>query len=222
MPPDNGTPHVLDLGRRIELVSMDRHWADITIGLYRAGDPPRATVHSYSRSDGVEARLAWLGATMATFAGLERDAAAPRTVWFGCGGWHELGMRRTFLEACKPDPTVPVEARPLAVEDSRSGQRLGVEALGDGRYRVSGSAVASGETDRALAVAAGLVKLLDLEPSEDDPTLVRFACGGTHDALVGLLLPRAINVRATLRELEAAAARGLLVAPSAQAQSSPA
>lgn len=211
-------PHVLDLGRRIELVSMDRHCADITVGLYRAVEPPRATVHSYSGRDGVEARLAWLGSTMAILAGLDGDPAVPRTVWFSCGDWHELGVRRTFLEACKLDPALPALPRLLALDDSRSGQRLTVVSLGHGRYQVEGSAVAAGETDRAVAVAAGLVKLLDLELDEGAPTVVRFRCGSPHDTLVGLLLPRAINVRATLRELEAAAARGLLVAPSAQAQ----
>jgi hypothetical protein len=40
-----------------------------------------------------------------------------------------------------------------------------------------------------------------------------FACGHDHDALVGMLLPRAVNVRDTLREEEQIAARGLLTAP---------
>ena len=50
----------------------------------------------------------------------------------------------------------------------------------------------------------------------EDPSTIQFACGASHDALVGLLLPRAINVRATLRETEEAAGRGLLLAPSQQ------
>jgi hypothetical protein len=43
-----------------------------------------------------------------------------------------------------------------------------------------------------------------------------FPCGHSHDALIGLLLPRALNVRAVLREEEAAVGRGNLVAPSQQ------
>ena len=42
-----------------------------------------------------------------------------------------------------------------------------------------------------------------------------FACGGAHDALVGLLLVRVLNVRAVIRGEDAAAAQGVLAAPSA-------
>jgi len=45
---------------------------------------------------------------------------------------------------------------------------------------------------------------------------VVFPCGRPHDELMGLLLPRALNARAALREEEMAASRGMLVAPSAQ------
>ena len=46
--------------------------------------------------------------------------------------------------------------------------------------------------------------------------MVAFPCGLTHDALVGLLLPRALNVRAALREEETKATRGVLVSPGAR------
>jgi hypothetical protein len=45
---------------------------------------------------------------------------------------------------------------------------------------------------------------------------VAFGCKQTHDSLVGLLLVRALNVRAVLREQEMTASRGVLSAPSAQ------
>jgi hypothetical protein len=45
---------------------------------------------------------------------------------------------------------------------------------------------------------------------------VSFPCGERHDALVGLLLVRAQNLRAALREEELTATRGILAAPSAQ------
>ena len=59
----------------------------------------------------------------------------------------------------------------------------------------------------------GLRKLAEMEDRGD---ILAFSCGQSHDPLIGLLLPRALNVRATLREEEAAATRGVLVAPSAQ------
>ena len=49
----------LDLGRRIELVSMDPHCSNITIGLYdSAGDSPEYLIHSYSGLPAAGPRLA--------------------------------------------------------------------------------------------------------------------------------------------------------------------
>ena len=52
-----------------------------------------------------------------------------------------------------------------------------------------------------------------MTPFEGSANRVGFECGHSHDALVGLLLTRAMNVRAVIRELENAAARGVLAAP---------
>jgi hypothetical protein len=213
--------HVLDLGQRIELVSMDKWLDDITIGLYRRGDPPRGVVHSYSSRPGAVERQEWLTGTMATLAGLESETPA-HEVWFGCGAWHELGLRRAFLEACKVDPSEPVEPRPSEVDDPRSTQRIALESLGNGSYRIGAAGGESSETNRAPAIAAGMAKLLAIQVDANDPSVVRFDCGAEHDRLTALLLMRSINVRAAMRELEAAATRGVLLAPSAQENATPA
>ena len=51
---------------------------------------------------------------------------------------------------------------------------------------------------------------------DGDRVIVRFPCGESHDQLIGLLLVRAQNLRAVLREEEMKASRGVLAAPSAQ------
>ena len=68
--------------------------------------------------------------------------------------------------------------------------------------------------NRAPAVARGMRKLAELADS-DDPAAFAFACGDDHAALVGLLLPRAVNVRDAIREEEMSAGRGMLTAPGA-------
>jgi hypothetical protein len=126
---------------------------------------------------------------------------------------HRLAAKRIFLEACKLAPDKALEALPLATVDKRAEATVLAESLGHGRYRFR---MDQGDQRRATVAAAGLRKLADL-PDGDDEAAIAFACGHAHDALVGLLLPRALNVRAALREYEAQAARGVLVAPSAQA-----
>jgi hypothetical protein len=207
---------VADIGTRIELVPMDQHFQDISIALYRreVDGETVGLVHTYSRKPGVEARTRFVAEAMAVLGGLDLLAGEGSTVRFPCGSWHEAAVRRVFLEACKAEPGEPVIGRPLELHDRRSGQHITLEKLGAGSYRVRAQH-AEGEESRAGAVANGLAKLGRLAPDEDGVT-VTFQCGADHDALAGLLLVRAPNVRAVLREEEAAALRGVLVAPSAQ------
>ncbi|MCC7264863.1 MAG: hypothetical protein IT369_20285 [Candidatus Latescibacteria bacterium] len=200
-----------DLGRRVELVPMDPHFHDITIALYQqvTSTGPRYLVHSYSGRPGVAARLAFVAGAMAVLGGME--AVGVQLLRFPCGAAHELACRRAFLEACKLDPVHELAVRPLSFFDKKSGCQIQITSLGGGAYRV---ALEGGDESRAAAVAAGLVKLGQLESPA--PDRVAFGCGQAHDALVGMLVVRAVNVRATLREQELLAARGLLVAPSAQ------
>ena len=69
---------------------------------------------------------------------------------------------------------------------------------------------------RIGAIAKGLARLAEMEVVSNDT--VRFPCGHAHDAMVGSLLYRALNVRAAIREQEELAARGMLTAPSAQSE----
>jgi hypothetical protein len=55
-----------------------------------------------------------------------------------------------------------------------------------------------------------------METYDDQIDKVAFGCGQPHDALVGLLLIRAPNVRAAMREAEMMAARGVLGVPGQQ------
>ena len=56
----------VDLGRRIELVPMDLHFHDISIGLYRreGGAAMEVLVHSYSRLQGTRQRLEFIADAM--------------------------------------------------------------------------------------------------------------------------------------------------------------
>jgi hypothetical protein len=201
----------------VELVSMDRHFHDISVGLYvRDTDgEPVGTVHSYSGRDGVRERLRAIAATVATLGGLEvrEDGVSLR---FPCSTWHGTAAKRLFLEACKQDPSEPVEPKPLEGPDSRTEQTIRIEPLGEGAYEVHADNVAEGEQSRAPAIGRAMAKLAELDADEGDRVVVRFPCGQDHPELIGLLLGRAQNLRAVLREEEMQASRGVLAAPSAQ------
>lgn len=202
------------IGQRIELVSMDPHFHDISIALYlQEGDEgPEYLVHTYSGREGAPRRIAFVKSAMATLGGLQFTGAG--LLRFHCGDPHLLGIKRVFLEACKLDSTTAVEARPLSIFDRKCGRNILAVSCGGGVYRIAAEGGEEGAERRISAIAGGLIKLGEMEDRQTDE--VAFSCGESHDALVGLLLVRAPNVRAALREQEAAEARGTLSAPSQQ------
>lgn len=213
---------LLELGERMELVSMDPHFHDISISLYRETGEDGTSgylAHSYSGKEGTAERLAFVMGAMATMGGMVPAPGQPGRLAFACGDEHRAAVKRLFLEACKKAPGSEVEALPMSIYDKKNDLTISATATGGGGYRL---AATGGEVDDKVArrvdgVTRGLIKLAEMEPGAELGE-ARFACGTAHDELVGLLLGRALNVRAAMREAEAAAARGVLAAPSAQQQ----
>ena len=205
----------LDIGRRIELVSMDPHCQDISIGLYeqRQGKPTYL-VHTYSGKPEAGERIDFLVRTMKTFGGLESDGNG--LLCFPCGERHELAIKRVFLDGCKVDPLGEAGAHPLRIFDKRSRCDVTAVSRGQGIYELRIEGNPDTGPRRVTAIARGLARLGEMRTDQSYTNRVSFACGQSHDALVGLLLIRAPNVRAAMREAEMMAARGVLSAPSAQ------
>ena len=206
----------LDLGRRIALVPMDPHCRNITLALYRQqGDKgPEYLVHSYSGLEGVARRIEFVTQAAGVLGGLELEESSGK-LRFPCGTEHRAAARWAFFEASKLPSTAALTVKPLSVFEKKTARNIAATKL-DGGYQVTADGPEEGKSGRVEAVARGLRKLAEMVPDARGPGRVAFSCGHSHDALVGLLLPRALNVRATLREQEAAAGSGTLAAPSQQ------
>jgi hypothetical protein len=204
----------LDLGRRIELVPMDAHFHDITVALYRqlCNEGPAFVVHTYSHIEGAKKRTVSIVKAMQVLGGMELTSDG--RLQFSCKENHELACRRVFLEACKLQSDEPIQPRPLNVLDKKSGLNITIASVGAGVYDVRADGDAKSKERRISAIAGGLIKLGQMIDERVDR--VSFACGQSHDAMVGLLLVRAPNVRAIMREQEMASSRGVLSAPSQQ------
>ncbi len=207
-----------DIGERFELVPMDTRCGNISIGLYRQLHDMRGefVVHTYSRREGARQRVEFVARAMVTLGGMQLNSDDPIRLWFPCHAEHRMAVRRVFLEACKLDPANEFAPRPLAILDKKSGRTITVTSLGEGVYQVTADGEEEGKTSRVTAVAAGLTKLGEMTSVEQRPDRISFSCGKAHNAMIGLLLIRALNVRAVLREQEMMAFRGVLSAPSAQ------
>ena len=208
--------HTPFIGKRIELVSMDPHFHDISIGLYeqQKQGKPAYFVHTYSHKDGADKRINFVVETMKAFGGLELgDDGLLR---FPCGQEHSLAIKRVFLDSCKVAPETDVTPRPMRILDKKSGCDVTVDSIGGGEYRLKIEGKPDDAARRVTAIARGLAKLGEMETYDDQIDRVTFGCGQSHDALVGLLLIRAPNVRVAMREAEMMAARGVLGVPGQQ------
>lgn len=198
---------------------MDPHFHDISIALYAArgdGGVPTYLVQTFSRRDGAEKRIEFVNRTMRALGGIADEPADDRRLRFPCDGDHTIPCRRLFLEACKADPAAAVDIRPLSIHDKKLDGMVVVENSGGGDYRLTTDSTDEDAARRLSIIAGGLVKLAGMEAIGDAGDRVTFACGHDHDSLVGLLLVRALNARAVLRQEEQASSRGVLAAPSAQ------
>jgi hypothetical protein len=137
-------------------------------------------------------------------------------VRFACGAPHRAACRRLFLECCKLSSDDGLEARPGSALDKKSGSTMTVASRGGGVFEVMADGAGEEVARRRAAIAQGYIKLAELDAVPGSATAVRFACGRDHGALMALLLVRALNARAAMREREQMARRGVLVAPSAQ------
>ena len=205
-----------DLGHRVELVPMDAHFNGISVALYYMdGDAgPGYLVHSYSGLEGVQDRITFLKQAVCCLGGLKEGTDG--LLRFMCGDEHISGIKRVFLEACKLPSDSVLDAMPLAVTDKKSGLEIHVVGEGEGVYTVTARGESKDRDRRVTLISGGLMKLAAMEEIPGRLDQVRFTCGHVHDPMVGLLLVRAPNVRAALREQEMTASRGVLAAPSQQ------
>src|SRR5450432_4027205 len=158
----------LDLGRRIELVSMDPHFRDITIGLYeryREGQP-EYLAHSYSGFEGTRERVDCVMRAMRVLGGLGQAGGWLR---FHCGAKHQLAIRRVFLEACKMRPDAALEPRPLTVLDKKLNRAITVTSLKPGLYEVSTDGPQDSSASRVDSITGGLKKLAEIEFVAGEP-----------------------------------------------------
>lgn len=189
------------LGRCIELISMDPHFNDISVGLFLK--ERTLTVWSYSTIPGVEARLEKIRDRMVALGDLERAEGSPNQATVPVGDILIQPMKFMFREAVEKDPD-QLPSGPIEAADNKSTLTFVVEgAQQDSAYVYT--VIAQGEHPRASsrirATVGGFMRYGECE--RVSPESFRFPDGQRHDGFVRLLLPYARNVSAVERMLEA-------------------
>jgi len=209
----------LDLGLRIEIQPMDTHCHNISLGLYQKeiNRIPHFLVHTYSSNPMATERIHFICRALREQVGLVEAPDIPGWLLFPCGSTHTRALRRSFLDLCKLETNAALQAPVLSAHDKKAECPLSLMPQGNGLYAIHAGTVTDKSLRRVSALARGYAKLcnMDVGPSESDVT-ISFPCKTDHHALLGLLMYRAQNIRATMQEQELSKGQGVLSAPTNQ------
>ena len=194
-------------GRCLELIPLDPHFHDISVGLYAKENV--ATVWTFSRKPGVEDRIRQIRDRLVNLGGLQPVEGTHDQITPPCGQLHSRPTRFLMMQAVERDPDVSPPRVGTVVKDLKSGLSLGTDSREiDGRvvYYVTAEGEAPNKAARLRAVTSGFVRYGDMEKTEDGG--ITFPCGYRHDELVRLVLSYARNVSRVEDQMEADALRG--------------
>ena len=204
-------PRVSDVidrhGECLELVSMDPHFHQISVGLYVKDDI--CTVWTFSQKPGVRERVQQIRDQLIALGGMEAVEGAHDQVRPPCGYPHARPVKFLLAQAVGKDPDYSPPQGEMSIQDTKTKLMLSVSGEErDGRwiYQVSGEGEAPNIPARLRLVVAGFVRYGEMEKVSD--TEVSFPCRQRHDRLIRLLMPYSRNISAVESMVEAEALRG--------------
>ncbi len=189
------------LGRCIELISMDPHFNDISVGLFLKDRT--LTVWSYSSVPGTEKRLEKIRDRIVALGDLETVSDSTNQARVPSGDILMQPMKFMFREAVEKDPD-QLPSGPIEAPDNKSTLTFTVEGEQQDDayvYTVTATGEAARPESRIRATVGGFMRYGGCERLT--PSTFRFPDGQKHDGFVRLLLPYARNVSAIERMLEA-------------------
>ncbi len=194
-------------GKCLELVPMDNHCHDISVGLYVKDGV--CTVWTFSRKPGVEGRLRQIRDQMVALGGMTPVEGSPSQATFPCGYLHVRPVKFLLSQAVGKAPDFSPPQGDMTIKDTKSPLMLRVVGREEGgrcTYQVSGEGQAPNPAIRLRMVVAGFVRYGEMEKVSD--TEVTFPCGQRHDELVRLLMPYSRNISSVEGMMAAEALRG--------------
>lgn len=204
-------PHVKEViakyGRCIELVPLDPHFEDISVGLYEKDGI--VTVWTYSRKPGVEGRIEQIRDQLMRLGGMEAVPDTHNQARFSCGPILNRPVKFLAMQAVEKPADFSHGEGDIAVKDLKSSLILKLvpkEIDGSWTYEVTADGEDKRKAQRLRAVASGMVRYGEME--KIGPTEVAFPDGCLNDAMARLLLPYARNVTKLEDMLDESALRG--------------
>jgi len=194
-------------GRCIELVPLDPHFKDISVGLYEKDGI--VTVWTYSQKPGVVGRIKQIRNQLLRLGGMEAVPDTHNQARFPCGPILNRPVKFLAMQAVEKPADFSHGEGDIKVKDLKSSLILTLvpkELDGSCTYEVTAGGEDKRKAQRLHAVASGMVRYGEME--KIGPTKVAFPDGCRNDAMARLLLPYARNVTKIEDMLDESAMRG--------------
>ncbi|MBS20335.1 MAG: hypothetical protein CL733_04860 [Chloroflexi bacterium] len=194
-------------GKCIELVSMDKYYNNISIGLYLKDDV--FTVWSFDSSKGSKDRIKQIRDQLVKLGGMIPVGETDNQVKFECSNIHERPIKFLLNQAVGKAPDYSPPSDILTIKDSKSDLHIFVEKNYDSNinsYRVIVKGEARNPAMRLRMIVAGFIKYGEMQKISDD--VIAFPCNQFHDGLIRVLLPYSRNISSVESMMAAEDLRG--------------
>ncbi len=194
-------------GKCLELVSLDRHFHNISVGLYVKHGV--FTVWTFSGKCGADKRIQKIIDQLVSLGGMEPIAGTLNQARFTCDVLHDRPVRFLLSQAVGKSPDFVPSEEALEIKDSKSELMIGAEGFkrdGSWLYRIGVTGEAKNSVMRLRMILAGFTRYGEMEKIGDNE--VAFQCRTQHDELMRLLMPYSRNISSVETMMAAEDMRG--------------
>ncbi len=194
-------------GKCLELVSLDRHFHNISVGLYVKHGI--FTVWTFSGKCGADKRIQKIRDQLVSLGGMEPIAGTLNQARFTCDVLHDRPVRFLLSQAVGKSPDFVPSEEALEIKDSKSELMIGAEGFkrdGSWLYRIGVTGEAKNSVMRLRMILAGFTRYGEMEKIGDNE--VAFQCRTQHDGLMRLLMPYSRNISSVETMMAAEDMRG--------------
>ncbi|MDP7627382.1 MAG: hypothetical protein QF530_05655 [SAR202 cluster bacterium] len=194
-------------GKCLELVPLDRHFHNISVGLYvKQGI---FTVWTFSGKRGADERIQVIRDQLVALGGMEPIEGTWNQARFTCDVLHDRPVRFLLSQAVGKSPDFAPSKGSLEIKDTKSELMIGAKGFkreGSWLYRIGVTGEAKNSLMRLRMILAGFNRYGEMDKIGDNE--VAFQCRSQHDDLMRLLMPYSRNISSVETMMAAEDMRG--------------
>lgn len=194
-------------GKCLELIPLDKHFNDISIGLYLKEST--FTVWTFSNKPNVSERIKSIRNQLVSLGGMSAVPGTDNQARFECGSLHERPVKFLLSQSVGKAPDFAPSSGEIKIKDSKSDLTIYANPFrreGSWFYRIATSGNAKNPSMRLRMIMAGFSRYGEMDKEGENE--VAFECRNKHEKLMRLLMPYSRNISSVETMIAAEDMRG--------------